>query len=83
MLGVERLSTSQPIGEIDMDQDLFLTRKDGSTRHFRIYGHPPPIAGSIISLPIDGRLIEARVSEVASPLDRIDAAELEGSNRQS
>ncbi len=76
-----------------MDQDLVLTRKDGSTRHFRIYGHPPPIAGSIISLPIDGRLIEARVSEVASPLDhidaaelpldRIDAAELEGSNRQS
>ncbi len=69
-----------------MEHDVSLTRKDGSTRHFRIYGRPTPKAGEIITLPIAGRLIKARTGEihgVASPtaemapsVDHIDAAEV-------
>jgi len=75
--------------EIGMEHDLLLRRKDGSVRHFRIYGRSTPNAGDTITLPIDGRPIKARVGElhgVASssangtgPFDHVDAAEVEGS----
>ena len=70
-----------------MEHDVVLTRQDGSKRHFRIYGRPTPNVGDIVSLPIDGHLIKARIGEihgVASPradmvrsLDHVDAAEME------
>jgi hypothetical protein len=42
--------------------DVLLTRSDGSKRKFRIYGRPMPESGDTITLPVDGRLIEARVT---------------------
>jgi hypothetical protein len=42
--------------------DVVLTRSDGSVRKFRIYGRPMPGKGDVISLPVDGHLITARVS---------------------
>ena len=70
-----------------MEHDVVLTRQDGSTKHFRIYGLPTPNVGDIVTLPIDGNLIKARIGEihdVASPranmvrlVDHIDAAEME------
>ena len=46
--------------------DVVLIRKDGSVRNFRIYGRPTPNSGDTITLPVDGRLIRARVSEKSS-----------------
>jgi hypothetical protein len=76
-----------------MEHDLVLMRKDGSTRHFRIYGRSAPNIGDIVTLPIDGHLIKARVPEIhgvassraeaspraelGQPVDHIDAAEFE------
>jgi hypothetical protein len=42
--------------------DVVLTRTDGSVRKFRIYGRPMPDKGDVITLPVDGQLITARVS---------------------
>ena len=42
--------------------DVVLKRMDGSVRNFRIYGRPTPNGGDTITLPVDGRLIRARVS---------------------
>jgi len=74
--------------EIDMEHDVVLTRKDGSRRHFRIYDQPTPKVGDIVSLPIDGQLIKARIGEIhavasssagrTGPVDHVDAAEFEG-----
>jgi hypothetical protein len=77
--------------EIGMEHDLLLTRKDGSARQFRIYGRSAPNVGDIVTLPIDGHLIKARIGEIHSvassraeaspqaklgkPVDHIDAAE--------
>jgi hypothetical protein len=52
--------------EIDMKNgglvsDVLLVRSDGSKRIFRIYGRPLPKSGETIALPVDGRLIKARV----------------------
>ena len=67
-----------------MEHDVLLTRQDGSKKHFRIYGRPMPHIGDIVTLPIDGHLIKARIGEihgVASPradmVDHFDAAEME------
>ena len=72
-----------------MEHDLVLTRKDGSARHFRIYGRSAPNVGDIVILPIDGQLIKARKGEVhgvtslrvekeiIQSVDHLDAAELE------
>jgi hypothetical protein len=54
-------------GEIEMTHDarihdVVLTRRDGSVRQFRIYGRPMPGKGDVITLPVDGQLITARVS---------------------
>ena len=42
--------------------DVLLTRSDGSVRKFRIYGRPILGRGDVITLPVDGQLITARVS---------------------
>jgi len=71
--------------EIRMEHDLVLTRKDGSARHFRIYGRSAPNVGDIVTLPIDGQMIKARISEIHGVaasraeilVDHIDAAEFE------
>jgi hypothetical protein len=56
-----------------------LTREDGSKKHFRIYGRPTPNVGDIVTLPIDGRLIKARIREIprVASADHVDAAEIE------
>jgi hypothetical protein len=75
--------------EIGMEHDLVLTRKDGSARHFRIYGRSAPNVGDIVTLPINGQLIKARIGdlhgvassraeiEILQSVDHLDAAELE------
>ena len=70
-----------------MEHDVVLTRKDGSTKHFRIYGRSTPNIGEIVTLPIDGQLITVRLSKAQGPastraeavrsVDQIDAAEFE------
>jgi hypothetical protein len=70
-----------------MEHDVMLTRQDRSKKHFRIYGRPTPTVGEIVTLPIHGHLVRARVGEiqrVASPgaetirsVDHVDAAEME------
>lgn len=60
--------------------DVLLARSDGSKRIFRIYGRPLPEAGEAITLPVDGRLIRARVpfsSAHAQTDHRLDAAMVE------
>jgi hypothetical protein len=42
--------------------DVVFTRSDGSVRKFRIYGRPMPGKRDVITLPVDGQLITARVS---------------------
>jgi len=46
-----------------MEHDVLLTHKDGSTRHFRIYGRPTSNVGDTVTLPIDGQLMKARIGE--------------------
>jgi len=46
--------------------DVLLVRTDGSKRIFRIYGRQLPESGQTITLPVEGRLIKARVP-VSSP----------------
>jgi hypothetical protein len=68
-----------------MEHDVLLTRRDGSAKHFRIYGRSTPNVGEIVTLPIDGQMIKARIGEIhdvasARPkivVDHIDAAEFE------
>ena len=59
--------------------DLLLARADGSKRKFRIYGRPMPEPGDIVTLPVDGELIKARVSSSAEPeaASSVDAQVLE------
>ena len=42
--------------------DVVLAHGDGSKRKFRIYGRPMPENGDTIGLPVDGRLVSARVT---------------------
>ena len=37
-----------------MQHDVVLARKDGSAKHFRIYGRSTPNVGDIVTLPVDG-----------------------------
>jgi hypothetical protein len=58
--------------------DVVLACEDGSKRKFRIYGRSMPAYGHVITLPVDGHLIRARVdvrSETAE-MDQSVAAEL-------
>jgi hypothetical protein len=43
------------------DHTVSLTRKDGSRRTFHIYGRSTPKRDDVITLPVDGRLIKARI----------------------
>jgi hypothetical protein len=64
------------------DYDVVLTRKDGSVRNFRIFGQSMPKGGDVITLPLEGRLINARVSEplqvsgMDRSVDQADAVEV-------
>jgi hypothetical protein len=42
--------------------DVVLARGDGSKRKFRIYGRPLPENGETIELPVDERMVNARVT---------------------
>jgi hypothetical protein len=57
-----------------MEHDVVLTRKDGSAKYLRIYGRPTPNVGDIVTLPVDRKLVKARVVQ---SVDHIDAVELE------
>jgi hypothetical protein len=51
--------------------DVVLACGNGLKRKFRIYGRPMPGHGDTIALPVDGRLISARVT-VHSERQEID-----------
>jgi hypothetical protein len=57
--------------------DLVLSRGDGSIRKFRIYGRPMPRNGDIVTLPVDGRLITARVSAPSENPEVVKAVDYE------
>ena len=57
--------------------DVALSRRDGSIRKFRIYGRPMPGNGDIVTLPVDGRLITARVSARSENLEVVKAVDYE------
>jgi hypothetical protein len=65
-----------------MTHDVVLGRGDGSIRKFRVYGRPMPGNGDIITLPVDGHLITARVRapsenpEVVEEMEDYEAREL-------
>ena len=63
--------------------DVVLTRGDCSKRKFRIYGRPLPENGDTIGLPIDGRLVSARVTMRSKrpEMDQMVDAELVESGR--
>jgi hypothetical protein len=42
--------------------DVLLAWGDGSKRKFRVYGRPRPRCGEVITLPVDGQCIRARVT---------------------
>jgi hypothetical protein len=46
-----------------MEHDVVLTCADGSVRKFRIYGRTAPRAGEVVTLPIDGKLVKARIDK--------------------
>ena len=61
-------------------QDILLARSDGSAKKFRIYGRPMPGLGEILTLPVDGRLVKARVvtsSTEAEGVELVESGELE------
>ena len=56
-----------------------LLRKDGSKRIFHVYGGPMPKRNNLITLPVDGRLTNARVlrriHNIETPADEAVAVE--------
>ena len=40
-----------------------LTRKDGSASYFHVYGRPVPNYGDIVTLPVDGELVDAKITK--------------------
>jgi hypothetical protein len=58
--------------------DVMLARGDGSKRKFQVYGRPTPENGDTIALPVDGRLINVRVTprSAESEMDQSVDAEL-------
>ena len=63
-----------------MEHDIVLTCRDGSERHFRIYGRSTPSVGEIVTLPVDGQLIKGRIGEGHgdASVEHIDVIEFEG-----
>ena len=57
--------------------DVVLARGDGPKRKFRIYGRSMPGNGDIIALPVDGRLMSARVTVRTEKPDMEQSAEAE------
>ena len=57
--------------------DVVLARRDGPKRKFRIYGRPMPGNGDIIALPVNGRLMSARVTVRTEKPDMEQSAEAE------
>jgi hypothetical protein len=49
--------------------DVVLADGHGPKRRFRIYGRPMPGNGDTIALPLDGRLISARVTGRSGKLE--------------
>jgi hypothetical protein len=45
------------------DHSVVLTCKDGSVRYFHINGQPAPNSGDIVTLPVDGHPVKARIIE--------------------
>ena len=68
-----------------MEHDLVLMRENGSTKRLRTYGRRHR-RGELVSLPIDGRLIKARIgnargepslgTERIKSIDHVEAAEI-------
>ena len=68
-----------------MEHDLVLMRENGSTKCFHIYAGRHR-RGELVSLPIDGRLIKARIgnargepslgTERIKSIDHVEAAEI-------
>ncbi|MGA8756833.1 MAG: hypothetical protein WB611_10950 [Stellaceae bacterium] len=64
------------------DHGVSLTRKDGAISIFHLYGRQPPNPDEEITLPIDGRLIKARVyafhdaEEAGTKVRQADAIEI-------
>jgi len=65
------------LGGATMDHDLRLTRKDGSVRYLHIYGRPTPRHGDVVTLPIDGKLIKASVTDSPEEPETAIAADAE------
>jgi hypothetical protein len=57
--------------------DVVLARGDGPNRNFRIYGRPMPQIGQVITLPVDGQLIRARVTVCSKKPGMDEAADAE------
>ena len=65
------------MGHDAVTHDVVLARGDGPRRKFRVYGRQMPGNGDTIALPVDGRLISARVTVRSErPEDRSVDAEL-------
>jgi hypothetical protein len=68
--------------DFDNDFDIVLTRKDGSVKNFRIYGRPGANKGDVITLPVDGQVVKARIgeplpgSEISQSADQTPAFEV-------
>jgi hypothetical protein len=63
------------MGHDAMTYDVVLAHGDGSKRKFRIYGRPMPESGDTVALPVDGRVVNARVT-ARSEVDQTVDAEL-------
>jgi hypothetical protein len=56
------------------DHTVSLTRRDGSRRTFHVYGRPLPKRDEVITLPVDGRPIKARILESIHHTEAADEA---------
>jgi hypothetical protein len=64
--------------------DVVLARRDGPQRKFRIYerkfriyGRPMPECGDMITLPVDGQVIRARVTVLSEKPEMDKSADAE------
>jgi hypothetical protein len=55
-----------------MDYIVYVARKDGSQRVYRVYGQPKPRPGDEIALPSDEKFIRAKV-DIPNPPDAAEA----------
>jgi hypothetical protein len=57
--------------------DVLLARCNGRAKKFRIYGRPRPEMGDILSLPVGGRLIKARIVVSSAKAEATPSADAE------